>query len=300
MFDRRCYDNKTECKDVFWESTGEPRPRVLQGAVRSRLTERRCTGVAWTRTPPRFQPKTAPVLPRCTRRRHVRRQRRAPGAARDGRAGAAHAHGAAVVWRGPGQVGGPPVPDHVAGAQRVHLLYKRPLPGASRSHKTPHARPAERTCAGGVWDGRVGFKGAGRAAQARPWLGCWVAYEPLRCTSAVQHAGGSPSWTLARGRQVGTFTTPLRDGWGATNDGRLIVLSDGSANLTWVDPSNGFKRVKSLTVKDGGRPVRNLNEVGQRRRRRRAHACTRRSTPAAPHASSGQSVLLQGSPPPLA
>lgn len=62
-------------------------------------------------------------------------------------------------------------------------------------------------------------------------------------------------------KQVGTFRTPLKDGWGATSDGRLIVLSDGSADLTWVDPADGFKRVRTVTVRDGERPVRYLNEL---------------------------------------
>lgn len=60
---------------------------------------------------------------------------------------------------------------------------------------------------------------------------------------------------------TGSFTTPLRDGWGAAVDGNLLVLSDGSNVLTWVDPARGYVRVKSVAVKAGGRPVANLNEL---------------------------------------
>ena len=60
---------------------------------------------------------------------------------------------------------------------------------------------------------------------------------------------------------LGTFTTPLRDGWGAAADGGLMVLSDGGDELTWVDPGRGFERVRSVKVQDGGRPVKYLNEV---------------------------------------
>jgi glutamine cyclotransferase len=60
---------------------------------------------------------------------------------------------------------------------------------------------------------------------------------------------------------TGSFTTPLRDGWGAAVDGNLLVLSDGSNVLTWVDPARGYARVKSVAVKAGGRPVANLNEA---------------------------------------
>lgn len=56
-------------------------------------------------------------------------------------------------------------------------------------------------------------------------------------------------------------TTPLRDGWGATTDGRHLIVSDGSSNLTWLDP-NTLQAVKSVAVNDRGKPVPQLNEVG--------------------------------------
>lgn len=61
--------------------------------------------------------------------------------------------------------------------------------------------------------------------------------------------------------QLGSFSTPLKDGWGITAAGKLLVLSDGSDKLTWVDPAKGFATVRSVTVKDGDRPVPYLNEV---------------------------------------
>lgn len=61
--------------------------------------------------------------------------------------------------------------------------------------------------------------------------------------------------------QVGTFRTPLRDGWGVATIGSSLVLSDGSSTLTWVDPGQGFKVVKAVTVRDGARTIGNLNEV---------------------------------------
>jgi hypothetical protein len=67
---------------------------------------------------------------------------------------------------------------------------------------------------------------------------------------------------LALPVQVGTFQSPLQDGWGITTQGKLLVLSDGSSRLTWVDPTQGFKAVKSVVVKDGARSIGYLNEVG--------------------------------------
>jgi hypothetical protein len=68
-------------------------------------------------------------------------------------------------------------------------------------------------------------------------------------------------WAVCR--QVGTFRTPLKDGWGITTIGNQMVLSDGSPTLTWVDPTQGFKAVRTVTVKDGTRSIRNLNEVSR-------------------------------------
>lgn len=61
--------------------------------------------------------------------------------------------------------------------------------------------------------------------------------------------------------QVGTFCTPLRDGWGITTVGKQMVLSDGSSKLTFVDPAQDFKAVKAVTVRDGTRSIGYLNEV---------------------------------------
>jgi glutaminyl-peptide cyclotransferase len=50
------------------------------------------------------------------------------------------------------------------------------------------------------------------------------------------------------------------EGWGLTQDGRHLIMSDGSATLRFLDPET-FKTVRSLTVRDGGVPVRSLNEL---------------------------------------
>ena len=62
-------------------------------------------------------------------------------------------------------------------------------------------------------------------------------------------------------RRTGEFETPLRDGWGLAADGELLVASDGSSRLTWLDPKDGFRRVRDVEVKADGRPVPYLNEV---------------------------------------
>ena len=50
------------------------------------------------------------------------------------------------------------------------------------------------------------------------------------------------------------------EGWGLTEDGRSLILSDGTARLRFLDPVT-FKQVRSVTVKDRGKPVTQINEL---------------------------------------
>ncbi|QMU76605.1 glutaminyl-peptide cyclotransferase [Streptacidiphilus sp. PB12-B1b] len=49
-------------------------------------------------------------------------------------------------------------------------------------------------------------------------------------------------------------------GWGLCYDGRRLVMSDGSARLTFRDPAS-FARLGAVAVTDAGRPVPDLNEL---------------------------------------
>jgi len=50
------------------------------------------------------------------------------------------------------------------------------------------------------------------------------------------------------------------EGWGLTEDGKDLILSDGTANLRFLDPET-FREVRRVTVKDHGTPVTQLNEL---------------------------------------
>ena len=50
------------------------------------------------------------------------------------------------------------------------------------------------------------------------------------------------------------------EGWGLTSDGRQLIMSDGSSTLRFINPKD-FSVVKTLEVKDGSRPLKNLNEL---------------------------------------
>lgn len=51
------------------------------------------------------------------------------------------------------------------------------------------------------------------------------------------------------------------EGWGLTHDSTSLILSDGSANLRFLDPTS-FHEIRKLKVRDqDNRPVPNLNEL---------------------------------------
>lgn len=56
-----------------------------------------------------------------------------------------------------------------------------------------------------------------------------------------------------------TFHYPW-EGWGLTQDGQHLIMSDGSETLHFLNP-NTFEQVRSLRVTDNGEPVKNLNEL---------------------------------------
>jgi glutamine cyclotransferase len=56
-----------------------------------------------------------------------------------------------------------------------------------------------------------------------------------------------------------TFTY-AGEGWGFADDGKQLVLSDGSPTLKFLDPAT-FAVTRRVTVRDGGRPIEELNEL---------------------------------------
>jgi glutamine cyclotransferase len=60
-------------------------------------------------------------------------------------------------------------------------------------------------------------------------------------------------------RQIRTMNYPW-GGWGLTQDGKSLILSDGSANLYFLDPAN-MKERRHITVTDHGQPTKELNEL---------------------------------------
>ena len=66
-------------------------------------------------------------------------------------------------------------------------------------------------------------------------------------------------YDLATFQPKGQFEYP-GEGWGLTQDGKRIIMSDGSAQLRFWDPQT-LKETGRITVTADGQPVSNLNEL---------------------------------------
>ncbi|HEY4060709.1 MAG TPA: glutaminyl-peptide cyclotransferase [Puia sp.] len=61
-------------------------------------------------------------------------------------------------------------------------------------------------------------------------------------------------------KKLGEFPMPVKEGWGMTTDGTNLIMSDGSSNISYVDPTT-FRLVKVVGVTDNNGPVSNINEL---------------------------------------
>ena len=66
-------------------------------------------------------------------------------------------------------------------------------------------------------------------------------------------------YDVASFQKIGEFPY-FGEGWGITDDGTSLIISDGSNRLRFIDP-NTFQVTKTLAVMDRGRPVNEINEL---------------------------------------
>jgi glutamine cyclotransferase len=60
--------------------------------------------------------------------------------------------------------------------------------------------------------------------------------------------------------QIQTFDFESKEGWGLTNDGENLIMSDGTDKITYLDPNN-FTSTRQISVKYQNNPQYNLNEL---------------------------------------
>jgi glutamine cyclotransferase len=61
-------------------------------------------------------------------------------------------------------------------------------------------------------------------------------------------------------RKLGEFTIPSAEGWGMTNDGTNLIMSDGTNTLTYLDPNN-LQVLKTVSVSENGYAKDYVNEL---------------------------------------
>lgn len=59
---------------------------------------------------------------------------------------------------------------------------------------------------------------------------------------------------------IDSFSYQSKEGWGMTNDGTNLIMSDGTHQLTWLNPTD-FSVVKTLQVANNKGVISNLNEL---------------------------------------
>lgn len=80
-----------------------------------------------------------------------------------------------------------------------------------------------------------------------------------RLVSLTWRHGQGFVWTLDGFAPLSTFRYQ-GEGWGLTQDGKSLIMSDGSAQLRFLDPDD-LTEQRRVTVRWNGRPVDRLNEL---------------------------------------
>lgn len=66
-------------------------------------------------------------------------------------------------------------------------------------------------------------------------------------------------YDLATFAKLGEFTY-TGEGWGLTTDGKVLIMSDGTNRIRFIDPAD-FHVIRSIAVDLAGKPLANLNEL---------------------------------------
>ncbi len=98
-----------------------------------------------------------------------------------------------------------------------------------------------------------------RQALDRAYFGEGIVNWKDRLLSLTWRHGRGFVWTLGDFAPLSTFRYE-GEGWGLTQDGESLIMSDGSAQLRFLDPDS-LTEQRRITVRWNGRPVDRLNEL---------------------------------------
>ena len=61
-------------------------------------------------------------------------------------------------------------------------------------------------------------------------------------------------------KQIAEYPYANAEGWGMTNDGTHLIMSDGTSKLTYLSPKD-FSKVKELNIRENGYGIEKINEL---------------------------------------
>jgi glutamine cyclotransferase len=67
-------------------------------------------------------------------------------------------------------------------------------------------------------------------------------------------------YDVANFKRIGKFSFNNKEGWGITTDGKNLIMSDGTSDLTFLDPAT-LTPLRTVNVTNGGYPEDDLNEL---------------------------------------
>lgn len=92
-----------------------------------------------------------------------------------------------------------------------------------------------------------------------PYFGEGIVASGKQIISLTWKGGIGFRWSLEGFKRVGSFRY-RGEGWALTNDGASIIMSDGTAQLRFLDPNTLAER-RTLDVTIRGKPLPRLNEI---------------------------------------
>jgi glutaminyl-peptide cyclotransferase len=96
-------------------------------------------------------------------------------------------------------------------------------------------------------------------AVPQPFFGEGITVLPQQILQLTWQSQTGFVYDKATFRVLKSFTYP-GEGWGMTNDGKQVYMTDGTAQIRVWDPVT-LKETRRITVTDGGKPVTALNEL---------------------------------------
>lgn len=104
-------------------------------------------------------------------------------------------------------------------------------------------------------DGKVTLRAKIPATEFGEGLASWGS----QLISLTWHGGVAHRWDARMLKHVGTGRF-AGEGWGLASDGKILVQSDGSPTLRFLDPAT-LKVTRQITVTLNGKPVSQVNEL---------------------------------------